>query len=81
MRPKECINGHDHCFKDMGLNLAECQWCGLTVMHSLDHGDFVKLDCTDRPTDAEIAAYEDYMGDVQEALAEHQNDEPSEEDY
>lgn len=75
-----CINGHSHCFKDVGLNLAECRWCGMVIMHDMSRAEFELQDCSDRPTEAEIAEYGDYMQSLQADLAEHQNDEPSGDD-
>ncbi len=35
--PRWCSNQAGHVFKDVGLNLAECKYCGLVVMHDGQH--------------------------------------------
>jgi len=58
MNANKCINGHDHCWKDVGLNLATCEWCGMTIMHDMSHAEFDLQDCTDRPSKDDINDFE-----------------------
>jgi hypothetical protein len=42
---KEC----KHCWRDLGLNLAECRWCGMVIMHDMSHAEFALQECLQAP--------------------------------